>query len=174
MLVKMILKLLFKATLPLVAIAGVLSYGLYLKGGDPMKMWSTVGNRLAGSIRESGANTIQSVQSLNPVGQGSQTNTTVYTWVDENGTTHFGSNPPPGVAARSMTIRTNRGEVAPNHSAQQNSSSSSTGQSVQTSSTNSENNENLPGAAGMKLPINITPEDLGLDREQLLELVQPR
>jgi len=44
--IKLVLKLLFKACLPLVAVAGILSYGLYLKGGDPMKMWSSVASRI--------------------------------------------------------------------------------------------------------------------------------
>jgi len=35
MLTKIILKMLLKATIPVVIIAGVMSYGMYMRGGDP-------------------------------------------------------------------------------------------------------------------------------------------
>lgn len=190
MLVKIILKLLLKAIFPIVMVAGIASYGLYLKGGDPMKMWSTVGNRIAGSIRESGANTAQSIRSLSPVGEGSQSNTTVYSWVDGSGTTHFGSYPPPGVTARTMSINSNVNVVAPtvapepisssrltsgsSSRSSSHSSSRSNGRTVQTRSDASDFTENLPGIAGMQLPVNIDPEDLGMNREELLNLLQRR
>jgi len=71
-LTKMILKLLFKAMVPLICVAGFLSYGLYMKGGDPMAMWSKIGGGMLGSLRDTGTKTAESVQSLSPVGGGQQ------------------------------------------------------------------------------------------------------
>ncbi len=168
MLVKLVLKLLLKATVPLIAVAGVLSYGLYLKGGDPMAMWSKVGSKMMGSMRESGTRTAQSVQSLSPVGQASSTKKTVYSWVDASGTTHYGSNPPPGVTARALTIRSSSSTVAPPPVPQPSAHSIPTGGSA------SGLDENLPGMAGVKLPIDIQPEDLGLTREELLNMLKSK
>lgn len=179
MFIKLVLKLLFKACLPLVAVAGILSYGLYLKGGDPMKMWSSVASRITGSIGQSTANTAQSFQNLSPIGEGSQNSTTVYSWVDANGTTHFGSQPPPGIQAKTLNINSSRNVVAPTYAPARTpnrsiSASASTPRTVQTTSTDSGSDENLPGMAGMKLPIDIKPEDLGLSQEELLNLLQKR
>ena len=164
MLGKLVLKIVFKASLPLVAVAGVLSYGLYLKGGDPMSMWSTVANRTIGSIRESGANTVQSVQALAPNTQGSSSSTLVYTWVDASGTTHYGSNPPIGVAAKSMSINTQSPSPTP-------AAAAPTTAAAALPENVAEQTENLPGMAGVKLPVNIQPEDLGFTREELLKMI---
>ena len=179
MLVKLLLKIVFKASLPIVAVAGVLSYGLYLKGGDPMSMWSTIASRTVGSIRDSGANTVQSVKALAPAGSSSKTSTTVYTWVDASGTTHFGSTPPIGVAAKSMKISTSSSAavlpaqpstmattIAPTKAP-----TTSAALPRQESLDQAEQTENLPGMAGVKLPVNIQPEDLGLTRDKLLKMI---
>ena len=44
MLFKMIGKLLFKATIPLLIVAGLFSYGMYSRGGDPLAMWKGFGS----------------------------------------------------------------------------------------------------------------------------------
>jgi len=42
MLWRIVGKLLFKATVPLLLVLGVLSYGHYLRGGDPGALWKGV------------------------------------------------------------------------------------------------------------------------------------
>lgn len=176
---KLLLKIVFKASLPLLAVAGVLTYGLYLKGGDPLSMWSSIANRTVGAIRESGANTIQSVQALAPVGSSSssQSSTTVYTWVDSKGTTHFGSTPPPGVAAKSMVLKSSpqSSSTAATQASTTHSPTAPASTSLKASPTQAaalpNTHERLPGMAGVKLPVNIQPEDLGLTREDLLNMI---
>jgi len=165
MLVKLLLKIVFKASLPLVAVAGIVSYGLYLKGGDPMSMWSTIASRTMGSIRNSGADTVQSVQALASSNSSSKKSTTVFTWVDASGTTHFGSTPPVGVVAQSKQIYTHS-PVASSAASTQPASASALPQQE-----SPEHAENLPGVAGVNLPINIKAEDLGLTQEELLEMI---
>jgi len=167
MLLKMCLKLLLKAMVPLIAVAGMMTYGLYLKGGDPMKMWSKIGNGMLGSMRQSGQRTAESVQALNPVGDGPR-RTQVFSWVDAHGTTHYGSNPPAGVTARSMSINTTSNVVAP---------PPKPAQPVQTSMGAGSSNDSgfdgaLPGVAGQDFPINIKPEDLGMTQEELFKMLQ--
>ena len=143
-----------------------------------MKMWSAVGNRIASSVRESSNTTAQSIKSLSPVGEGHSTNTTVYSWVDAQGTTHYSSHPPAGVEARSMSISSSRNVVAPTYAPEPNSTSASsfdtTPRTVQTSGVETELGGELPGIAGMNLPMDIKPEDLGLDRDELLKLLPTR
>lgn len=177
---KLLLKLVVKASLPLIALAGIFSYGLYLKGGDPLSMWSNVASRAVGSIRENGANTVQSMQALKSEalsGSSSTSVTTAYTWVDSTGTTHFGSSPPAGVAAKVIHIRPNSpmtsptgltptADTAPKADTPPKSAAVPK-QAVQ----NTEQTQKLPGMAGVKLPVNIQPQDLGLTREQLLDML---
>ena len=126
-----------------------------------MSMWSTIASRTMGSIRDSGTDTVQSVQALASSNNSSKKSTTVYTWVDASGTTHFGSTPPVGVVAQSKQIYTN----SPVASAPPTSASALPQQE------SPEHAENLPGVAGVNLPINIKAEDLGLTQEELLEMI---
>jgi len=118
-LTKMIFKLMFKATLPLVIIVGFLSYGLYTRGGDPLAVLSKVASSAMGSARTAGSNTAESVQSLatftNVKDEKPRPGTVIYQWTDANGVAQFSSHPPQGVGATAMNIRTatNHRPVAP-------------------------------------------------------------
>lgn len=170
MLVKLVFKILFKASLPLVAVAGVLSYGLYLKGGDPISMWSTIASRAVGSVRESSVRTADSVKALAPMSTGSSNHAAVFSWVDQNGVKHYGSTPPAGVDATPMSIRTTKRSGTPG-AYPSTASTASAAQPTAAASQPVADSEPLPGMAGVKLPMNIKPEDLGLDREEILKLL---
>jgi hypothetical protein len=175
-LVKLVLKILFKASLPLVAVAGVLSYGLYLKGGDPISMWSTIASRAVGSVRESSVRTADSVKALAPMSTGASNHAAVFSWVDQNGVKHYGSAPPAGVEAKPMSIRTSAGpssSTAYRSTATSSNEPSSKRSNTAAASLQTVDGEPLPGMAGVKLPMNIKPEDLGLDREEILKLLNP-
>ncbi len=163
MLTKMILKLLLKATIPVVIIAGVMSYGMYMRGGDPAGLI----RQLVGNSMQSAKSSIQgagdSLGSLSPVAlPGSKT--TVYQWVDENGNTQFGSAPPKGINASAKTYNNNANLMAgtpaqkqPNPTEQQPNLSP--------------DGQPLPGVAGMNLPTAVDPAVLS---EFLQTMQQPR
>ena len=102
----MIFKLLFKAMLPIVAMVGIISYGMYMKGGDPAGMFRLV---LGNTIQTAKSSVQNAGDALPTVGSSTSSNhkTTVYQWVDEYGVTQFGSRPPPGVAAAEKTFNNN-------------------------------------------------------------------
>ena len=107
MLTKMIFKLLFKAMLPIVAMVGIISYGMYMKGGDPAGMLKKVVGNLFQSAKSSVQNVGDSVASVGSGTSSSSNKTTVYQWVDEHGVTQFGSRPPEGVASSAKTFNNN-------------------------------------------------------------------
>ncbi len=50
MLWRLIAKLMFKACVPLILIAGVLTYGFYLRGGDPGALWKGIAGRASDQV----------------------------------------------------------------------------------------------------------------------------
>lgn len=135
MLWRLVARLLFKACLPLVAIAGVLTYGVYLRGGDPGALWSSVAERSLGQFdrlfagvqedtsRAAGA-IARSATSMVGSGEGGGARsgarsglTEVFTWKDVNGITHYSNSPPEGVAsgtvARTVRVDPNTNVLAP-------------------------------------------------------------
>jgi len=144
--------MLFKATIPLVIIVGMMSYGMYTRGGDPAGLFKT----LLGNSMQSAKSSIQgagdSLESISPVALPSS-KTTVYKWVDENGNTQFGSTAPEGVAATAKTYNNNANLMA--------------GTPVQKQPDTSEqlprtgpDGQPLPGVAGMNLPVAVDPATL--------------
>lgn len=122
MLGRMVVKLLFKACVPLVAVAGVMSYGVYLRGGDPAGMWKHVASGAFGQIGSTlskaktdvagMAGSLANNTGLQSAGAGRDT-TTVFTWKDANGTTHFGTSAPGDVAASTLTVDPNVNVLVP-------------------------------------------------------------
>jgi len=152
MLGKLILKILLKATIPLVMVVGVMSYGMYSRGGDPAALFS----KLLGNSIQSAKSSVQgagdAIQAVKPgSSSGSSNKTTVYKWVDANGVTQFGSRPPDGVAATSMTLKNNTNVMQaqkplPDMTAEK-----------QTQPGMGPDGEALPGVAGMNLPVAVDP-----------------
>ncbi len=151
MLTKMIFKLLFKALVPIVAMVGLMSYGMYMKGGDPAGMFKKVLGDSIQSAKSSVQGAGDSLKSASPVAMPSS-KTTVYQWVDENGVTQFGSSPPEGIVSTAKTFNNNANLMAatpkpqPKQAAPQNIPGL--------------DGEPMPGVAGMNLPVAMDPEDL--------------
>ena len=154
MLTKLVLKMLLKITIPIVCLVGVMSYGMYMRGGDPGALFA----KLVGNSIQSAKSSVQgagnSLKSASPVK--SSNKTTVYQWVDANGVTQFGSTPPEGVAAKSKTYNNNSNLMdaqpsAPTAQAQRD------GQGKGEEPGFGPDGERLPGMAGMNLPVNVDP-----------------
>ena len=160
-LTKLIFKIIFKAMVPIVCVVGVMSYGMYMNGGDPAAMFKKVLGNSIQSAKTSVRGAADSVQSVSPVSLPSS-KTTVYQWVDANGVTQFGSAPPEGVAATAKTYNNNANLVAgvPKPVAAEPVASSAT----------ELDNENLPGVAGMDLPVSVDPSVLS----EFLQTMQQR
>lgn len=148
MLTKMVFKILLKATVPLVCVIGITSYGLYARGGDPGALFS----KLVGNSIQSAKSSVQgagdSLQSVSPI-KSASSKTKVYKWVDEYGVTQFGSAPPEGVQATSKTYNNNANLMAAQKPVQQ--------ELEQPAAALGPDGEPLPGMAGMNLPVAVDP-----------------
>ncbi len=155
---RLVFKVLFKACLPLVAMVGFLSYGLYMKGGDPAGLASKVFGNMLSDMKSTASDATQSAKSLTPAmpGAASASHTQVYKWVDENGVTHFGSNAPDNGVASKVTINNNANVVASVRDRRQPEvTETASGQPLVEGLPPG----GLPGAAGMQLPGGLTPAD---------------
>ncbi len=151
----MVLKLLFKATLPLVAVVGVASYGLYFNGGDPAAIFTKIFGKSLEKATLSAKGAGSSLKSLNSSSSES-TNTQLFTWKDESGVTHFSSMDPDNGTANSIRVNGNRNVVAAVPIGQpQIEAPSANGQ--QQTAMEGLPDERLPGAAGMNLPVDVDP-----------------
>jgi len=119
MLTRLVAKLLFKACVPLIAVAGMATYGVYLKGGDPASLWKHLAS---GSIDQAAnlftkarddAGDLATKLTAADNSHSSSGRTQVYTWVDENGQKHFGTTAPAGMSAQLMSIDPNVNVLAP-------------------------------------------------------------
>lgn len=110
---RLVAKLLFKASLPLTLVVGALSYGLYMQGGDPgAVLRSVAGNAMqsATSAARNATNSVSgSLDSLKPGDaiEASNAISEFYTWVDENGVTHYSSEPPADRSTDTVTVDAN-------------------------------------------------------------------
>ena len=123
MLARLVGKLLIKACIPLVMVAGVMSYGVHLRGGDPAALWGHVAGGAfdkAGSMFTKAKNDAAGVagklaQTANnsSLSGGDTGHTQVFKWVDDAGVTHFSSAAPEGINARSISVDPNTNVLAP-------------------------------------------------------------
>ena len=127
MLWRLIAKLMFKACVPLILIAGVLTYGVYLRGGDPGALWKGIAGRASDQavslFSGMGDDASRAASALGrgaaaATGAGSGTGTQngltqVYTWKDASGVTHYSSAEPAGVRATSVSVDPNVNVLAP-------------------------------------------------------------
>lgn len=150
MLTKLVFKILLKATIPLVCIVGVMSYGLYARGGDPAALFSKLVAGSFQSAKSSVQGAGQSLQSASPVSLPSS-KTTVYKWVDNEGNTQFGSAPPDGVNASSKTYNNNANLMAATPKQKK------PDVNAQIQPGMGPNGEPMPGMAGMNLPVAVDP-----------------
>ncbi|MGQ7847871.1 DUF4124 domain-containing protein [Granulosicoccus sp. 3-233] len=189
MLWRLVAKILLKACVPLLAIAGVLSYGVYLRGGDPAALWQSVAARsldqfdkLFAGVRDDASRAAGAIgRSAAGVATASEAEgrTTVFTWKDADGVTHYSTVRPQGVAAGTVSVDPNVNVLAPVRPAVPEpaiESASSTSREAVTE----DSAATLPGVAGQVLatrePAQSSRDNAdqpsGLDPAQLLRMLQ--
>ena len=123
MLWRLLGKLLFRTMASLVLVLGVLSYGHYLRGGDPGSLWKNVAGdgaqRIVGvlngsldGLKRGAGDTFAAMRS----GAGSEETAgkaVIFTWQDVDGVTHFSQTAPTGVVSRTVTIDPNVNVLVP-------------------------------------------------------------
>lgn len=189
MLWRLVAGLLFKACLPLIAVAGVLTYGSYLRGGDPGALWKSVAGRGADQISSlySGVREDASRAAATFSRQATDTTDTssgggglieVYTWVDADGVTHYSSSSPTGIDAVTLSVDPNVNVLAPVHAPE--SSAPDTASADASSELADEFGGRLPGVAGQVLsgrepqsrPAGDPEPGAAVDPSQLLRMLQ--
>lgn len=116
MLTKLIGKLLLRATIPLVAMVGIASFGLHSVGGDPLAILKSVtggfGQQVAsllGNARDSADVTFSAAKSGLGSDKKRSSSQQLYRWTDSAGVTHFSNEPPADVKnVTTLTVNPNR------------------------------------------------------------------
>jgi len=170
-----------------ILVLGVLSYGHYLRGGDPGALWKNVASSgtsrimgvLNGTIdgaKRQAEDAVASV-SRNSDDSSSAGTTEVFTWQDENGVTHFSQVAPAGVSANSVTVNPNVNVLAPIRSLNvQDPSDQNKSASVTPGASSSDDLQaigGMPGIAG-QLPNlgGANPDNNKAAQEQLIKMLQ--
>lgn len=186
MLWQLVAKITLKACLPLIAVAGVLSYGVYLRGGDPSALWknaadSTLGraDSLFSKARDDTARAVTSLSTSAVARAGTSagtasTGTLIFTWRDDNGVTHYSNSAPEDRAASKLIVDPDVNVLAP--------VSTSVRQVVRANrprdagaepeAAEAEFGGALPGIAGQIPAPQSGKVGSGLDRSQLIRLLQ--
>lgn len=121
---RLLAKLMFKACVPLILLAGVLTYGFYLRGGDPGALWKGIAGKASAQVASlfsgarddvSQAASALSRSAADTVGSddGRSGLTQVFTWKDASGMTHYSTTRPTGVSATSVRVDPNVNVLAP-------------------------------------------------------------
>jgi hypothetical protein len=122
MLWRLVAKLLLKAMVPLILVAGVFSYGVYMRGGDPSVMWKSVAvsgvDRVAGIFSGVQDDASRAVDALSSNASADATagkleRSEVYTWQDADGVTHYSTSVPSSVTAQTVIVDPNVNVLAP-------------------------------------------------------------
>lgn len=160
MLWRLVAKILLKACLPMMAVAGVMTYGVYLRGGDPGSMLANFAergvSRTADLFMGVGNDASEAVNALSQrtvggtaAGTGSAP-TELFTWKDGQGITHFASSPPPGVEVSTIRVNPDVNVLAPVAAGPEQASKSTQQDANQELA--EEFGGRLPGMAGEELP----------------------
>ena len=187
MLWQLMAKLMFKACVPLILLAGVLTYGFYLRGGDPGALWKGIAGKASDQVASlfsnmgddaSRAASAVSRSAASATGTATENGLTrVYTWKDASGVTHYSSAEPAGVSATFVSVDPNVNVLAPVTSAPR------TREAASGDDADSESAGRLPGVAGQVLSTRsdrqgggdeVTSSSSGvkLDPAQLLRMLQ--
>ena len=123
MLWRLVAKLMFKACVPLILLAGVLTYGSYLRGGDPGALWKGIAGRASDQVASlfsgMGDDASRAAGALSRGAAAATATRTengltqVYTWKDASVVTHYSSAEPAGVSATSVSVDPNVNVLAP-------------------------------------------------------------
>ncbi len=183
MLWRLIAKLMFRACVPLILLAGVLTYGFYLRGGDPGALWKGIAGKAsdqaASLFSNMGDDASRAAGALTrgaAAATGTETEnglTTVYTWKDASGVTHYSSAEPAGVSATSVSVDPDANVLAPVAAPPRTSGLDSGAEPT------GEPDGQLPGVAGQVLSTRSDRQGGGdgaagatLDPAQLLRMLQ--
>lgn len=119
MLAKLVLKLCFKACVPLVLVAGIATYGVYLNGGDPGAIWKAVASgasselgTMLGNARSTVSNSVANVKD-GAIASADNPTTEVYMWKDASGVAHFSNSKPSDVQSQTLQIDPDVNVIAP-------------------------------------------------------------
>ena len=143
------LKIAVRATLPLMMVLGAVSYTLYLRGGDPLALLSSVGggasaqvSAMFASVKSTMGTTLAAAQSTLPAAaDASDGNQTLYRWTDASGSPHYSNVKPVGVGEIDVV------KVDPNQNLLQAVKGTTAERTAQQAA-----DPSLPGAAGIALP----------------------
>ena len=122
MLWRLVAKLMFKAMVPLIAVMGVFSYGVYMRGGDPSVMWKNIASGSVGRVTgifsglQNDASRAVGTLSSKASGDGAAgklESTEVFTWQDAQGVTHYSTSAPASITAQTVTVDPNVNVLAP-------------------------------------------------------------
>jgi len=127
MLRRLVVKKLFRAILSCVALAGMMSYGIHLRGGDPSGLWASVADQggvqlrsLVAGVRNDAAAAVDTLTRridaggmADEAGKHADRSTRVFSWRDAEGVTHFSSEQPAGIDAESMSVDPDVNILAP-------------------------------------------------------------
>jgi len=117
-------KLLFKAMVPLVLMIGVMSYGVHLRGGDPLAILQGIGSGIGGRVMASAESAADDVRNgardgAGAIGvlsaQGADGRSRVFSWQDADGVTHYSTEAPDqgATAVRTLSIDPDVNVLAP-------------------------------------------------------------
>lgn len=150
MMLRLVLKILLKATIPLALMIGVTSYSLYLRGGDPMAMLSKVTggagdsiSTMVSSVKASTQSTLVAAKTTLTAESGNSGGSqTLYRWVDADGSPHYSNVKPHGVRELSVVKVDPDQNLLNAPAAEKGAASGNEGNAAMA----------MPGAAGMALP----------------------
>ncbi len=193
MLWRLVAKLLLKATVPLIAIAGLFTYGVYTRGGDPAALWTNIASRgvsqftaLISGVQNDSRQVVNALSDTvgQPIVGDSASHTSVFTWQDADGVTHYSTSAPEGIEAQALSINPDVNVLAP-VPAPSVAPKSASGQIRQGSAQQTRESSaqvaqelggTLPGVAGQVLSnsSDVRAESSGsaMDPQQLLKMLQ--
>lgn len=190
MLWRLVARLLLKACVPLLAVAGVLSYGVYLRGGDPGALWKSMAERSLGQFDKLFAgvqnDTSRAVGAISRSAAGMAGDeeaaglTEVFTWKDADGVTHYSTARPNGVSAGTISVDPNVNVLTPVRAPVSQAAAVQAGRVGSQSDVTGEVDGRLPGVAGQVLatrePAQASRDSAdqlpGMDPAQLLRMLQ--
>ncbi len=178
MVTRLVLKLLLKACVPLIAVVGVMSYLLYLQGGDPAAVFSKITSGISGKARDSVQQAGQSFGSLkSSTASTSSSVGEVHTWVDEHGVTHYSTSAREDGDSETVRLNPNANVVAsvptrePASEPKFKKAFSDRLPSTADSADGAQGDEQgalIPGTDGLRMPVKLNRDDLTkfLDQSQ--------
>ena len=122
MLWRLVAKIFLRAMVPLIMVAGVFSYGIYMRGGDPSIMWKSIATGgvvsiigIFSDVQDDAGRAVGALsgKATGDGAAGQLERTEVYTWKGADGVTHYSTSAPSGVTAQTVTVDPNVNVLVP-------------------------------------------------------------